>query len=95
MAAGPVCTMSRPLLTLVLLTILAACAATAREPSAFAQAWVGNPAAELIADLGPPLRETTGGKGGHILVWEIQRYSPLSGAYTATREAWVGRDGVI
>lgn len=87
--------MRRSLTILALLILLVGCVSTGPHRDAFATAWEGQPEAAIIAKMGPPLRETTDGKGGHILVWEIERYNPLAGAYTATREAWVGLDGVI
>lgn len=90
--------------------LLIACAGVMDRPSPdavqFDQRWMGQPEAKIIAALGPPTRETSDAKGGHILVWEFPRTSPrfcFGGCppgtepdrWSAVRHAYIGVDGAV
>jgi hypothetical protein len=90
--------------------LLAACASMMNQRTLgdlqFEEQWMGHPEAQIITTLGPPTRETTDGKGGHILVWEFERSGPrfcLGGCppgtppsrWLAVRHAYIGPDGLI
>jgi len=106
--------MRKPLWILVPCLVLTGCASMLNLDSSgrdldavrFEQSWLGHPEAEIIAALGPPTRDVSDAKDGHILVWEFDRVSLpfcLGGCPRGTpnvhrlaeRHAYIGPDGLV
>jgi|NGEPerStandDraft_6_1074524.scaffolds.fasta_scaffold62433_2 hypothetical protein len=71
------------------------------NPSTAMQQWNGRTSQQLILQWGPPMRSTTDGAGGEVLVYEYWRprqfvpYVGWIGGYSASRMFYVNSDGVI